>query len=84
PEKAVAAVRAGAKVVIIPKENEKDFLELPDLVKDNLEVHMVETMDEVLKIALVNPGKVNSVNKTHFSPTLNRGNPADGVSPTAS
>ena len=47
-------------------------------------VHMVETMDEVLKIALVNPGKVNSVNKTHFSPTLNRGNPADGVSPTAS
>jgi ATP-dependent Lon protease len=57
PEKAVAAMRAGAKVLIIPEENEKDFKELPQLIRKHLEVYLVSTMDEVLDIALVKPAK---------------------------
>jgi ATP-dependent Lon protease len=55
PEKAVAAVRAGSRHLIIPKDNEKDFRELPALVRGKLTVHLVETMDEVLELALVGP-----------------------------
>jgi ATP-dependent Lon protease len=53
PEKAVAAVRAGCRVLIIPRENEKDYQELPQVIRRNLEVHLVERMDEVLEIALI-------------------------------
>jgi ATP-dependent Lon protease len=52
PEKAVAAVRAGAKHLIIPKGNEKEFLELSPLIRKKLQVHLVETMDEVLALSL--------------------------------
>jgi ATP-dependent Lon protease len=60
PEKAVAAVRAGVRVLILPKENEKDYLELPPIVRRQLEVHLVESMDEVLALALVD-GKARPV-----------------------
>ncbi len=53
PEKAVAAIRAGSKHLIIPKENGKDFLELAEVIRKQLTVHLVETMDEVLELALV-------------------------------
>jgi ATP-dependent Lon protease len=53
PEKAVAAIRAGSKHLIIPKDNEKDYLELASVIREELQVHMVETMDEVLELALV-------------------------------
>jgi ATP-dependent Lon protease len=54
-EKLLAAHRAGVKTIVIPKENEKDLADIPKLVLDVLEIHMVETMDEVLKIALAQP-----------------------------
>jgi ATP-dependent Lon protease len=57
PEKAVAAVRAGSKHLIIPRDNEKDFRELSELVRNKLTVHLVDTMDEVLALALVGGGK---------------------------
>ena len=57
PEKAVAAVRAGSKHLIIPRDNEKDYLELSEVVKNKLTVHLVDTMDEVLALALVGGGK---------------------------
>ncbi len=60
PEKAVAAVRAGSTHLIIPKDNEKDFRELSEVVRDKLTVHLVETMDEVLVLALVDGGKLKS------------------------
>jgi ATP-dependent Lon protease len=52
PEKAVAAVRAGAHHLIIPRDNEKEFQELSPQVRKQLKVHLVETMDEVLALAL--------------------------------
>ncbi len=56
PEKAVAAMRAGMKHLIIPRDNEKDFQELPETIKKKLTVHLVENMEEVLEIALVATG----------------------------
>mgnify|MGYP001424965571 FL=1 len=54
-EKLLAALRAGTKTVIIPKENEKDMADIPDNVKDGLELIFVDNVDEVLKIALTKP-----------------------------
>jgi ATP-dependent Lon protease len=53
PEKAVAAVRAGSKHLIIPRDNEKDFQELSPIIRKKLTVHLVENMSEVLELALV-------------------------------
>ncbi len=54
-EKLLAALRAGTKTVIIPKENEKDMADIPDNVKEGLELIFVDNVDEVLKIALTKP-----------------------------
>ncbi len=51
-EKLLAAHRAGVKKVLIPKENEKDLVDVPKKVKDDIEIIPVETADEVIKIAL--------------------------------
>ncbi len=52
-EKLLAALRGGVKTVLIPKENEKDLTELPDNVKNGLEIIPVEHVSEVLKLALI-------------------------------
>lgn len=54
-EKLLAAHRGGIKIVLIPKDNVKDLEEIPDNVKENLAIHAVETIDEVLGLALENP-----------------------------
>ena len=54
-EKLLAALRAGTKTVIIPKENEKDLADIPENVKKGLELIFVDNVDEVLKIALTKP-----------------------------
>jgi len=54
-EKLLAAHRGGIKTVIIPKENVKDLEEIPENAKRDLNIHAVETIDEVLTIALENP-----------------------------
>ncbi len=51
-EKSVAALRAGVKTLLLPKKNEKNLKELPDEVKRNLEIIFVDTMDDVLRVAL--------------------------------
>lgn len=51
-EKLLSALRGGIKTVIIPKDNEKDLKELPDNVKNELNIVMVENATEVLDIAL--------------------------------
>ncbi|MEC9021989.1 MAG: endopeptidase La [Pseudomonadota bacterium] len=51
-EKLLAALRGGIKLVLIPKDNEKDLSEIPDNVKEGLEIVPVSTVDEVLDRAL--------------------------------
>ncbi|MEE8585067.1 MAG: S16 family serine protease, partial [Acidobacteriota bacterium] len=50
-----AAHRAGIKIVLLPKENLKDLKEIPKSVQEELELIFVESMDEVLKVALERP-----------------------------
>src|SRR5205085_1661795 len=54
-EKVLAAHRAGIKNIILPKDNEKDLADIPKNVLDTLDVYLVQTMDEVLKLALTEP-----------------------------
>ena len=54
-EKLLAALRGGVKLVLIPKENEKDLADIPDNVKQGLEIVPVSTVDEVLQRALTRP-----------------------------
>ncbi|MCS5674307.1 MAG: endopeptidase La, partial [Acidimicrobiales bacterium] len=54
-EKVLAAHRAGLKDLILPKDNEKDLADIPKNVTDVLNIYMVETMSEVLKIAMSRP-----------------------------
>jgi len=51
-EKLLAAHRFGLKTLILSKENEKDLVDIPDEVRDDLTIHLVDTIDEVLKFAL--------------------------------
>jgi len=54
-EKVLAAHRAGAKKVILPKDNQKDLEEVPQEIKDELEFVFVDYVDEVLEHTLVDP-----------------------------
>jgi ATP-dependent Lon protease len=54
-EKLLAALRGGIRTVLIPRENEKDLVELPTTVKEALEIVPVDHVDEVLARALVEP-----------------------------
>ena len=57
-EKLLAAHRAGIKEVLIPKENEKDLVDMPKKIIDDIKITLVEHADEVLKIALTNELKI--------------------------
>jgi len=52
-EKVLAAYREGMKTIVLPKDNEKDIEDIPETVREKLEFKPVESMDEVLKIALL-------------------------------
>jgi ATP-dependent Lon protease len=56
-EKLLAALRGGVKLVLIPKDNEKDLADIPENVKAGLEIIPVATVDEVLSRALTLPLK---------------------------
>ncbi len=51
-EKLLAAHRFGLKTLILSKENEKDLVDVPEEVRDDLTIHIVDTIDEVLKFAI--------------------------------
>jgi ATP-dependent Lon protease len=54
-EKLLAAHRGGITTVLIPSENEKDLVEIPDNIKGKLDIRPVKWIDEVLDVALEHP-----------------------------
>ena len=54
-EKLLAAHRLGLRTVILPKDNEKDLADIPPEILAQMSIHLVESMDEVLQIALEQP-----------------------------
>ncbi|MGS2743466.1 endopeptidase La [Halomonas sp. LS-001] len=53
-EKLLAARRGGIKIVLIPEENRRDLKEVPDNIKDALDIRPVRWIDDVLRVALIN------------------------------
>ncbi|MGZ5931820.1 MAG: S16 family serine protease, partial [Rhizomicrobium sp.] len=72
-EKLLAALRGGIKTVLIPEENAKDLVDIPDSVKSKLEIIPVSRMDEVISRALVRKPEAivweEPVVKTDAAPT---------------
>ena len=56
-EKTLAAHRAALKSIILPKKNQKDMLDIPKKVQRDMKFHFVESMDEVLSVALTRTKK---------------------------
>jgi ATP-dependent Lon protease len=54
-DKVLAAYRGGITEIVLPKENEKDLEEIPTEVREAMEFHLVESMDEVLRLTLDGP-----------------------------
>jgi ATP-dependent Lon protease len=81
-EKTVVAMRSGIRTVLIPKANDKDLGELPEIVKKNLTIECMECMDDVLECALVGWNPPARPGDTDPSKTDSpNGVDADGVSP---
>ncbi len=78
-EKLLAALRAGIKTVLIPEENEKDLVEIPDNVKEGLKIIPVKTIDEVLGHALTQ--KLTPIEWTEPVDAAPAASDADGPDP---
>ena len=85
-EKLLAALRGGLKVVLIPKDNEKDLVEIPDNVKKGLKIIPVTSVDEVLSHALttqlvpLDPESLTDKTGTPEPiPPRSKGEPVEGV-----
>ena len=82
-EKLLAAHRGGIKTVIIPKDNVKDLEEIPENAKRDLNIHAVETIDEVLTIALENPPSGVEFVKLEPISTVKNSRRKKGIAPSA-
>jgi len=83
-EKLLAALRGGIKTVLIPEENRKDLAEIPDNVKEGLEIIPVSHVDEVLERALT--GALTPIDWTEADDLASQPAPAPiggGAAPTA-
>ena len=74
-EKLLAAHRAGIKQVLIPRDNEKDLVDMPQKIKDDIKITPIAVVDEVLKIALTKEFKKvewNEIDNISGSKTENK------------
>jgi ATP-dependent Lon protease len=75
-EKLLAAHRAGLFEIILPKDNEKDLAEVPENLRTTMKLHFVDTMDQVLQIALESPlPKIDDDSAQPIAPPLTSGTP---------
>jgi len=82
-DKLLAAHRIGVTTLILPKENEKDLAELPEEVRVALTVHLVETIDEVLALALEDACPTNAAtDETAAQPPIWTTEPPTQSTPT--
>ena len=82
-EKLLAAHRGGIKTVVIPKDNVKDLEDIPENAKRDLNIHAVETIDEVLTIALENPPSGVEFVKLEPISTVKNSRRKKGIAPSA-
>ena len=70
-EKLLAAHRAGIKEVLIPKENEKDLIDMPKKIIDDIKITPVEYADQVIKISLTKELKPTEWTEVELSKSKN-------------
>ncbi|MFN2596212.1 MAG: endopeptidase La [Pyrinomonadaceae bacterium] len=83
-DKLLAAHRVGCSTVIMPKDNEKDVAEVPEEVRAALSLHFVETIDEVLALALEDACPTAATEETAPPPIWTTEPPAQGTTTTTS
>ncbi|EPC04515.1 peptidase [Litchfieldella anticariensis FP35 = DSM 16096] len=71
-EKLLAARRGGIKIVLIPEENRRDLKEVPDNIKDALDIRPVRWIDEILEAALVGTPEIEGDEKRPDDPASSR------------
>jgi len=76
-EKLLAAHRFGIDTIVLPKDNEKDLSELPEEVRDALNINFVETIDEVLSIGLEDACPTQAADET--PPLWTTEQPSQGI-----
>jgi ATP-dependent Lon protease len=76
-EKLLAAHRHGIFEAILPKDNEKDLPDIPENIRKDMKLHFVESMDEVLKVALER--EIQSVQLAPAKPVEIAGRPAEDL-----
>ncbi|MGH9870360.1 MAG: endopeptidase La [Candidatus Polarisedimenticolia bacterium] len=76
-EKVLAAHRFGIRTIVIPKDNEKDLADVPPEVQSELNFKLVETMDEVLRIALARNPATGAVQEEFQDKAIGAKTPAD-------
>jgi len=74
-EKVLAAHRLGIRTIILPRDNEKDLADVPEEIQKLLEFRLVDTMDEVLQIALERGEATPKVDKEYEKDINNKGMP---------
>ena len=78
-EKLLAAHRFGIDTIILPKDNEKDLVELPEEVRNALCINLVETIDEVLVLALEDACPTDAAATDEGPPLWTTEQPAQGI-----
>ncbi|HXT87040.1 MAG TPA: endopeptidase La [Verrucomicrobiae bacterium] len=76
-EKLLAAHRMGLRTIILPRDNEKDLAEVPPEIQAQMSVKFVETMDEVLGLALERPLEPNELEVPEVAPQFDASVPQD-------
>jgi ATP-dependent Lon protease len=67
-DKVLAAHRGGIRMVIMPARNERDLEDVPDEIRQDLEIHLVSRIDEVLPLVLAPPSDSDSERDRATSP----------------
>ncbi|HKQ53943.1 MAG TPA: endopeptidase La, partial [Pyrinomonadaceae bacterium] len=84
-EKLMAAHRFGITTILLPKDNEKDLIEIPEEVRAVMDINLVETIDEVLSLALEDacPTDAGAVDEAKAPPLWSTDQPSQGVQTSA-
>ncbi len=69
-EKVIAAHRAGVTHIILPENNRKDLVDIPEEIRKDLQFNFVSHMDEVLQLALVRPISRKASSKSYPAPAV--------------
>lgn len=82
-EKLLAAYREGIRTAVLPLDNKPDLKDLPKIIKQNMTLHLVETMDEVLRIALTRelPPKISREREKGPGPASVESREGEGETP---